>query len=166
MHQRAMISFLTALILLTIPAQASELDQQSFAKCLPKVESVLGKPATDKAPLYELTTTHAMELAFDKGCQIDKVRIGPKYLWEEKIPEWVEPRSAPELSMSEYEGFLSKINQLRPIGSLIRKGGAGVSVVTNSKQHARDEYERALIHRVMHCCDGKSVFLVDVNFLR
>lgn len=161
-----MIGFLTLLIFLTIPAQTSELDQHSFAKCLPQVEAVLGKPATSTAAIYELSAIHAMEIEFDKDCQIARVQIGPKYFWEDKIPEWVEPRSAPELSMSEYEGFLSIINQLRTIGSLIRKGDAGMSFVTNSKQHARDEYEHAFINRVMHCCDNKSVFSVYIYFLQ
>jgi hypothetical protein len=165
-HQKAMIGFLPLLILLTIPAQTSVLDQLSFAKCLPQVESVLGKPATSKAPVYELSAVHAMEIQFDKDCQIVFVQIGPKYFWEQKVPEWVEPHSAPELSTSEYEGFLSKINQLRNTGSVVRRGDSRMSVVTNSKQYAWDEYEHAFINRVMHCCDNKSAFSVYIYFLQ
>ena len=161
-----MIGFLTSLILLTIPAQTGVLDQQSVTKCLRQVESVLGKPVTIKAPVYELSAVHAMELRFDKDCQIVFVQISPKYFWEQKIPEWVEPRSAPELSMSEYEGFLSKINQLRDIGTLIRKGDNRISVVTNSKQYTWDEYEHVFINRVMHCCDNNSAFSVYIYFLQ
>lgn len=78
----------------TTGAQASAMDQESFAKCLPQVESRLGKPATSEAPVYELSAVHAMKLEFDKGCEIVFVRIGPKYFWERNISEWVEARSA------------------------------------------------------------------------
>lgn len=166
MHQRAMISLLTSLILLTIPAQPGVLDQQSVAKCLPQVESVLGKPATSEAAVYELSAVHAMELEFDKDCQIVKIQIGPKYFWEKKMPEWVEPHSAPELRLSEYESFLAKVNQLRGMGTLIRKGDNRISVVTNSKQHTWDEYEHVFINRVMHCCDNNSAFSIHIYFLQ
>ena len=163
---KTIVTLFAAFVFLTVQAQASARDQQSVGKCLPQIESVLGKPATDKAPVYELSAVHAIELEFDKDCQIVFVQIGPKYFWEQKLPEWVEPRSAPKLSMSEYEGFLSRINQLRNTGSVVRKGDSGISIVTNSKHHTWDEYEHTFINRVMHCCDNRSVFAVYIYFLR
>ena len=161
---KLILSFIFFTTVFTTTAQASATDQESFAKCLPKVESRLGKPATSKAAVFELNATHAMEFEFDKDCQIVEVQISPKYVWEEKIPEWIERRSAPGFSMSEYENALAKINELRAMGSLLHKGDARMSIVTNSKQYTQDKYEHALIKRVMHCCDDKSVFAVDIYF--
>ena len=161
---KLVLRFIFFTTVFTTTAQASMTHLESFAKCLPKVESGLGKPATSKAAVFELNATHAMEFEFDKDCQIVKVQISPKYVWEEKIPEWVEPSSAPGLSMSEYEDALAKINELRAMGSLLHKGDARMSIVTNSKQYTKDNYEHALIERVMNCCDNKSVFSVDIYF--
>jgi hypothetical protein len=163
MHQKAML-VLFAFLFLTMQPQAGAVDEQALRKCLPNVESRLGKPATNEAPIYSLSATYAIELEFDKACQIISIEIAPKYFWETKIPEWVEPRSAPELNLSEYEEFLAKASQLRTIGTLIRKGDSKISVVTNSKQYAWDEYEHVFIKRVMHCCDDKSVFSAYLYF--
>jgi hypothetical protein len=160
------LGFILLATVLSTVAHAKVVDQKPFAKCHPQVESLLGKPATSKAAVYELSAVHAMEIEFDKDCQITRIQISPKYFWEQSIPEWVEPRSAPELSMSEYEGFLSKVDQLRTMGTLIRKGDSGISFVTNSKQYTWDEYEHAFINRVMHCCDNRSAFSVYIYFLQ
>ena len=141
-------------------------DQESFANCLPNVESRWGKAVLSEVPIFELNATYAIELKFDKHCQVVWVQIAPKYVWETTIPAWSESRATPELSTSEYEDALVKINQLRLIGALVHKGDSGIFIVTNSKQHAWDEHQEAFVNRVMHCCDGKSAFVVSIYFLQ
>jgi hypothetical protein len=165
---KTIIGTLLSLIFLTTQAQAQAraTGQQPFAKCLPTIESRFGKPATTEAPVYELSTTYAVEVEFDKDCQLVWAQIAPKYFWEQKISAWIEPHSPPELNTTDYDHGLSRIKELRTVGRLIRKGDAGISIVTNSKQYSWDEYEHAFINRVMHCCDNKLAFSIYIYFLK
>ena len=159
-------SLLFVTTFLASDAHAIAPDQPAFVKCLAKVESRLGKPATSEAPVYELTTAYAMEIEFGRKCEIVRLRVGPKYGWEMQVPSWTEPHSPPGLNGIEYAEVLKKINQLRSAGALISKGDEGAFAVTNSKEHHWDEYESAVIERVMHCCDNKSVFSFRVYFFQ
>lgn len=158
------ILFLVGLVTIDVPAVA--MDQPAFVACLSKLESRLGKPVTSEVPVYELTTTYAMEIEFGRKCEIVRLRVSPKYAWESKFPNWTEPHSPPGLNANEYAEVLTKINQLRTTGALISKGDEGAFAVTNLKEHHWDEYESAVIERVMHCCDNKSVFSFRVYFFQ
>lgn len=150
----------------TNESRAAAVGQQPRSDCLAKVESRLGKPATNEAPVYGLTTAYAMEIEFGRKCEIVRLRVGPKYGWEMQVPDWTEPHSPPGLNANEYAEVLTKINQLRSVGALISKGDDGAFAVTNSKEYHWDEYESAVIERVMHCCDNKSVFSFRVYFFQ
>jgi hypothetical protein len=84
---------------------------------------------------------------------LSRVNINPKYSWEYLNSEWKEPEYLVSLSDDEYTQLLAKIDQIKPLGSLIRKGQAGE--VTNSTLWLFDRYTRAYVERGVHDFPGQ-----------
>src|SRR6185369_10870232 len=93
--------------------------QQSITTCLPTIEKQFDKRVPAANPLYEVNSEYAIEVDPASNCDILKIRVGPKYVWQEDVPQWTEPNHPVSLTLNQYNEVLAKIDRLKPLGSLI-----------------------------------------------
>lgn len=128
--------------------------RQSSKACLTTIGQHFGKRVVAAAPIYEVSREYAVEIRVGSNCDVQEMKIAPKYSWQEEVPKWIEPAHTVSLTENQYNEIRSRIGRLKSLGSLITKSDDTVYYVTNSKTHHWDHYENAFINRVMHCCPG------------
>src|SRR5947209_15146747 len=122
-----------------LASSGSLMPRQSTFGCLSTLESQFGKSIVATPLLYEVTSEYGMEIQLGKDCDILQILVGPKFFWNEHVSGWVEPEHRVSLPLAQYEEILRKIEQLKPLGALIKT--TRNLFVTNSKVHYWDEYE-------------------------
>jgi hypothetical protein len=141
---RSSFAILMVLALCALGTSGS-MPQRSPRDCLGATRRLFGAEIQSKRHLFEVNKQYALELHLSKHCDITKIEVAPKYFWEEANPLWKEPSYSVELSEEDYQDVLAKVERIRRLGSLVRKGTSGS--VTNSKLWLWDQYEQAFVER-------------------
>jgi hypothetical protein len=101
--------------------------------------------STEKLIAYEVNNDYFLRAEFQKNCDLVKIDVSPKYFWEYLNADWKEPEYGVGLLDEQYRQLLAKIDQIKPLGTLIRKGQGGV--VDNATLWLRDRYTKTYVQR-------------------
>ncbi len=78
---------------------------------------------------------------------LGKIRVVPKYFFDELHPEWKHPEHITAMSPENYKAVLTRIDGVKALGQLIKRGELGVT--DNGRTYFTDEYEKAFVERAM-----------------
>jgi hypothetical protein len=165
---RKTVKALFIIVPLSLGSTPRSTAQRSTTECPSTAETQFGKRVVAAIPLYEVNTDYAAEVRFGNDCNILQIKVAPKHVWQQVVPQWTEPDSSVSLTENQYREVLSRTNRLKMLGPLIKKSSDTISYVTNSKTHHWDQYEHAFINRVMHCCPSDTpelMFSFSIYFL-
>ncbi len=143
---------ITALLTLSAPAHLV-VGQKTSPKCLQIIDRSFHRASTEKLIAYEVNSDYFLQAEFQKNCDLFRIDVSPKYFWEYLNADWKEPEYGVGLLDDQYTQLLAKIDQIKPLGTLIRKGQAGE--VTNATLWLRDSYTQAYIERGLRDVLGK-----------
>jgi hypothetical protein len=149
--KRRMI-LIIALLTLSAPAHLA-VGQKTSPKCAQIIERFFPRASTEKLVAYEVNGDYFLRAEFEKNCDLVRVDVGPKYFWEYLNPDWKEPKGGIGLLGDQYKALLDKIDQIKPLGTLIRKGEGGE--VDNATLWLRDRYVNAYVQRRIRDILGK-----------
>ena len=138
------IILITALLILSAP-EHFVVGQKSSPECLQIIDRFFHRASSEKLIAYEVNSDYFLRAEFQKNCDLFKIEVSPKYFWEYLNADWKEPEYRVGLLDDQYAQLLSKIDQIKPLGSLIYIGQAGY--VTNSTLWLRDRYTKVYIER-------------------
>lgn len=142
------------IIALAIGAEAQiVLGQKASTECLPIIDRSFQRASTEKLVLYEVSSDYFLQAEFQKKCELSRIDISPKYFLEHLNPAWKEPEHLVSLSDDQYAQLMAKIDQIKSLGSLIRRGQVGA--VTNATLWLVDRYEKAYVERRVHDSVGE-----------
>ena len=127
--------------------------QTPLTECLSIIDRSFQNVSAEKLILYEVNSEYLLQAEFQKKCELSRIDISPKYFWDYINPEWKQPGHLVSLSEEEYTQLLSKINQIKPLGSLVLKGQTGV--VTNATLRLLDRYEKGYVERRLYDSVGE-----------
>jgi hypothetical protein len=134
------------LITLALGAQGQLVSGQTIStQCLSIVDRSFQRVSTEKLNLYEVNSDYFLQAEFQKKCELSKIDISPKYFWDYLNPQWEEPGHLVSLSDDQYTQLLAKIDQIKSLGSLVRRGQVGT--VTNATLWLVDMYDKAYVER-------------------
>ena len=105
--------------------------------------AVFGPPVDAQHGLFEVNRFYILEAKFDKSGRLAQLGVLPKHWFADNHPEWEEVDDVGELTESEYESLLGRLEKVRPKGRIVRR--AKFPVVTNSTARIRDRYARAVL---------------------
>lgn len=165
---RNTVKVLLIIVPLALASTARSIGQRSITECPSTAETQFGRRVIAAIPLYEVNADYATEVRFGSDCNILQIKVAPKHVWQRDVPQWTEPDYSVSLTGNQYRELLSRIGRLKMLGSLIKKSNDTISYVTNSKTHHWDQYENAIIDRVMHCCPSDTpelMFSFGIYFL-
>jgi hypothetical protein len=145
--------------------------QRSSSDCLQSTKRLFGAEIQPQLHLFEVNKDYALQLQIVDDCKITKIKVAPKYFWEEFNTVWKEPDYSVWLSEKDYPDLLAKVGQIKKIGPLIREGTIGV--ISNTRLWLWDQYEEAFVERGMKCCSGEQnsgssgqVWTFSIYFIR
>lgn len=143
--------------------------QKTSTECLSMIDRSFQKVSTEKAMLYEVNSDYFLQAEFQKSCEVSRIDVSPRYFWDYLNPEWKEPGHLVTLSDDQFTQVLSKIDQIKPLGSLVQRGQTGV--VTNATLRLLDRYEKGFVERRLYDSVGelgraKKVTSFSVYFIR
>lgn len=165
---RTLVTTVALVVLLTSSGSIGSVRQDSTTKCLRIGEDEFGKRVANDIALYEANKDYALQISFGNGCEIQRVRIAPQYVWQQVIPQWTEPKNLVSMTVNQYDELLVKIGHLKTLGNLSKVSKDTISVVTNSKTQHWDQYHNAFIWRTDHCCPNdkpRLIFSFTIYFL-
>jgi hypothetical protein len=146
------IILITALLTLSAPAHFV-VGQKTSPKCLQIIDRSFHRVSTEKLIAYEVNSDYFLRSEFQKNCDLVKIDVSPKYFWEYLNPDWKEPKGGIGLLDDQYKELLDKIDQIKSLGTLIRKGEGGE--VDNATLWLRDRYAKAYVQRRLRDVLGK-----------
>lgn len=135
---------ITALLTLSAPEHLV-VGQKSSPECLQIIDRSFQRASTENIIAYEVNSDYFLLAEFQKNCDLFKIDVSPKYFWEYLNPDWKEPEYRVGLLDDQYSQLLARIDQIKALGALIRKGQAGE--VTNATLWLRDSYTKAYVER-------------------
>jgi hypothetical protein len=127
--------------------------QKSSPECLKTIDRFFHRLSSEKLIAYEVNSDYFLRAEFQKNCDLFKIEVSPKYFWEYLNADWKEPEYRVGLLDDQYAQLLAEIDQIKPLGTLIRKGQAGE--VTNATLWLRDSYTQSYIERGLRDVLGK-----------
>jgi hypothetical protein len=127
-----------------IVASSTSAKPSEQAEILRTCTQMFGAPVDVKQNLFEIDQFHVLRVKFNNRGRLEQLAIEPKYYFEETHPEWKEPDNFTNLTKSEYENLLARLDNVKPKGALIkpRPGGAAV---TNMTAWYKEVYEYAVL---------------------
>ena len=136
-----MMPILLASLIITssISAKPSEKDQ-----ILRICNQMFGAPVDEGQNLFEVDQFHVLRVKFNNRGRLEQLAVEPKYYFEESHPEWKEPDNFANLTKSEYENLLVRLDSVNPKGTLIKPAPGG-AVVTNMTAWYKAVYENAVL---------------------
>lgn len=137
---------ITALLIFSAPADIV-VGQKISPECELHIVPFFQRANTEKLVAYEVNSDYVLLAEFDKNCDLVRVDVSPKYSWDYLQPDWKEPKHSVGLLDDQYGRLLTKIGQMKPLGSLIHKGEGGN--VSNSTLWLLDRYSKAFVERGM-----------------
>lgn len=158
------------MVLLGVGVQSQPvMGQKTSSECSSIIDRSFQKVSTEKVSLYEVNNDYFLQAEFQKNCELSRIDVSPKYFWDYVNPQWKEPGQLVSLLDDQYIELLSKINQIKSLGALIRKGQTGV--VTNATLRLVDRYEKGYVERRLYDSVGeqdeaKKVTSFSVYFIR
>jgi hypothetical protein len=141
------IGFLLLSLLLLVAAPASFSQSKSRIekeKLLKLCAENFGEPVDKGLNLYEANSFYVLHAVFDKKNKLEKLEIVPRYYFAESHPEWEEPEEFENLSWSQFQNFLTRVDLIKPKGELITPS-PNVSIVTNQTAPFTTVYKNAQI---------------------
>lgn len=105
---------------------------------------MFGVPADAKQNLFEVDQFHVLRVKFNNRGRLEQLAVEPKYYFEESHPEWKEPDNFANLTKSEYENLLARLDSVKSKGALIKPSSSG-SAVTNMTAWYKAIYENAVL---------------------
>jgi hypothetical protein len=94
-------------------------------------EQLFGRSVGEHPYLFEINGEYVLTVDLNKSGELTKVEVLPKYFFQDLMPDWKQPDHIVGLTNNEYVNLLSKVAQLKSVGSVISEGKVGA--VTNSK---------------------------------
>ncbi len=135
-----MLIFLTSLVIASsvwaIPSEKGEI--------LRICNQMFGAPVDVKQNLFEVDRFHVLRVKFDNRGRLEQLAVEPKYYFEESHPEWEEPDNFANLTKSEYENLLERLDRVKSKGAQI-KSRPSASAVTNLTAWYKEVYENAVL---------------------
>jgi hypothetical protein len=110
---------------------------------LARLEALFGAPLDSELPLYAVNGNYALQPRFSKGGELISLKIGPRYWWREKHPEWEESDDYEYLSTETFRLLLGRLRSVKDFGDL--KSRHASMFVTNLRAPHRDWYEQAAV---------------------
>jgi hypothetical protein len=119
--------------------------QTTATQCLSIIDRSFQKVTIENFNLYEVNSDYFLRAEFQKDCELSRIDISPKYFYDYLNPQWEEPGHLVSLSDDQYTQLLARIDQIKSLGSLVRRGQVGV--VTNATLRLLDRYDKAYVER-------------------
>jgi hypothetical protein len=123
----------------SIAANPSEKDE-----ILRICNQMFGAPVDAGQNLFEVDQFHVLRVKFNNRGRLEQLAVEPKYYFEESHPEWKEPDNFANLTKSEYENLLARLDNVKPKGALIKPAPSGAAV-TNMTAWYKAVYENAVL---------------------
>jgi hypothetical protein len=105
--------------------------------------TLFGPPVDSETGLFEVNRFYVLEARFDESGRLTQLGVLPKHWLSDNHPEWEEEDDVGELTRSEYESLLVKLEGVRRKGKLLER--AKFPVISNTTARIRDIYERAVL---------------------
>ncbi len=106
-------------------------------------EAAFGPPVDQEHGLFEVDRHFVLEAKFDESGRLEQLGILPKHWFGDSHPEWDEEEDVGELTVTQYESLLRRLDGIHPKGPLV--AGDQSPVVTGATLRRRDVYERAVV---------------------
>jgi hypothetical protein len=119
--------------------------QTTATQCLSIIDRSFQKVSIQNFNLYEVNSDYFLRAEFQKNCELSRIDISPKHFYDYLNPQWKEPGHLVSLSDDQYTQLLARIDQIKPLGSLVGRGQVGV--VTNATLWLLDRYDQAYVER-------------------
>lgn len=124
----------------SIGNSASETDR---ATVMQACEAEFGPPVDQKNGLFEVDRYFVLEARFDENGRLVQLGILPKHWFGDAHPEWDEAEDVGELTETQYELLLRRLDNLQPRGPLLTHDKWPVVKGTTARR--RDIYKRAVV---------------------
>lgn len=98
--------------------------------------------------LYAVDKRYVLQAIPCRMDELSTVRVVPEYFFSDRYPEWTEPDSAVFMSLSSYQDLLKRIEDVQPLGALIREGEIGITL--NLRTSFWDQYKGGIVERAMY----------------
>ena len=108
-----------ALFLLCLPVFPQAKSRTQKADVLRRCEEYFGTAVDARLNLYEANSFYVLQASFDSKNRLERLRIVPKYYFEEDHPGWGESDSFEYLSSVQYQNMLTRVDLIRPRGELV-----------------------------------------------
>lgn len=137
------LAFVSTFLLLSLGlitwAQESRRDE-----VIRKCETYFGPRIGSSPVIFEIDRHYVLNVEFDSEGRLEVARVEPKYYYEADYPEWEQAADFKMLSQDQVSNLVSRIDQVKPIGTLVKKYDE-VIFVTNKTASITDEYEEAFV---------------------
>jgi hypothetical protein len=127
---------------LCLPAIARTPPKGDKENILARCEQFFGPTVDAALNLYEANSFYVLQANFDTKNKLERLRIVPKYYFDDEHPDWTESKTFEYLSSVQYQNLLTRTDLIRPRGKLVTPPPP-VSVVTNLTAWETSIYENA-----------------------
>ncbi|QQS41278.1 MAG: hypothetical protein IPM63_18270 [Acidobacteriota bacterium] len=118
--------------------------EKSMNEVFRNCETNFGPRVGYSPALFEIDRHYVLSIEFDSEGRLEEVAVEPKYYYEADHPEWEKATDPKRLSQDQVSDLLSRIDRIKPIGTLVKKYD-GIIFVTNKTAPFTDEYENASV---------------------